>query len=116
MSTASVYELREVCHDIRPPIAGVLVLADVIRVVSQAAAAERQMRGGDLTLVWPSEPVSARPDAVILRRMTASLLADATRAGTLERGRSSLGGGRMNLWLPLAARTGGRAADATCAM
>jgi K+-sensing histidine kinase KdpD len=124
----SVDELREVCHDVRQPIAGVLALAaaalaeadlqkdtrsrleqimrlaewqsdvvenwlavsgggppgagqtDVIRVVNEAAAAERLTWAGDLTLVWPPEPVFVRPHPVILRRMTANLLANATRA------------------------------------
>jgi signal transduction histidine kinase len=212
----SVHELREVCHDIRQPIAGVLALAgaalaeadvpedtrnrleqimmlaewqsdvietwldvsgsgpfgdgrtDVIRVVNEAAAAERLTWAGDLVLVWPPEPVFVRPCPVILRRMTANLLANATNAagpsgtvtievsrrgshtlleveddgpgfgclcgghglglsavarqaarhrGRLECGRSSLGGGRVRLWLPLAAsRMERRAADATCAV
>ncbi len=207
--------LREVCHDIRQPIAGVLALAgaaltevdlpvntrsrleqiielaewqsdlvnnwlevsgwggppgagftDVVRVINEAAAAERVTWPGDLTLIWPPEPVFIRPHPVILRRMTANLLGNATRAaglsgtvtvevarqgsrmllaveddgpgfgwlakgrglglsavarqavhyrGRLECGRGSLGGGRVSLWLPLAAsRTEGRAADATC--
>jgi C4-dicarboxylate-specific signal transduction histidine kinase len=212
----SVHELREVCHDIRQPIAGVLALAgaalaeadlpedtrdrleqimllaewqsdvvetwlevsgggpvgdgrtDVIRVVNEAAAAERLTWAGDLVLVWPSEPLFVRLRPVTLRRMTANLLANATSAagpsgtvtievsrrgshmllavedngpgfgwlcgghrlglsavarqaarhrGRLECGRSSLGGGRVRLWLPLAAsRMEGRAADATGAV
>jgi signal transduction histidine kinase len=123
-----VHELREVCHDIRQPIAGVLALAgvalaeaelpedtrirleqivklaewqsdvienwlevsgggpqgagrtDVIRAVNEAAAAERLTWAGDLTLVWPPEPVFVRPHPVIVRRMTANLLGNATRA------------------------------------
>jgi signal transduction histidine kinase len=123
-----VHDLREVCHDIRQPIAGVLALAeaalaeaglpeaarsrleqimklaewqsevvagwlevseggppgagrtDVIQVVTAAAAAERLTWAGDLTLVWPPEPVFVRPHRVTLRRMTANLLANATRA------------------------------------
>jgi signal transduction histidine kinase len=35
---------------------------------------------GDLTLVWPPEPIFVRPHPVTLRRMTANLLANATRA------------------------------------
>ncbi len=212
----SVHELREVCHDIRQPIAGVLALAaaalaeadlsedtqsrleqimklaewqsdvvenwlevsgdgppgpghtDVIRVVNETAAAQRLTWEGDLILVWPPEPVAVRPDPVILRRMTANLLANATRAagpsgtvtievcrrgshmllaveddgpgfgwlcaghglglsavarqaarhqGRLECGRSSLDGGRVSLWLPLAASgMEERAADATCSV
>ena len=103
--------LREVCHDIRQPIAGVLALAgaaltemdlpvntrsrleqiielaewqsdvvenwleiaggggppgvgltDVLRVINEAAAAERLVWPGNLTLVWPSEP-RTHPDA-----------------------------------------------------
>lgn len=211
--------LREVCHDIRQPIAGVLALAgaalaeadlpehtrgrleqimelaewqssvveswldfsgdspgdgytDVVGVVNAAAAAERLTWGGDLTLRWPPEPVFTRTHPVVLRRMTANLLDNATRAagpsgtvtvevtrsgrrmllavedngpgfgrlgrgeglvkghgfglravarqaiqcgGRLECGRGSLGGGRVSLWLPLAAsRAEGRTADAAC--
>lgn len=208
--------LREVCHDIRQPIAGVLALAgavlaetnlaegtrsrlkqiielaewqsDVVEnwldvaendappitghyaveVVNQAAAAERLMWAGNLILIWPSERIFIQTHPVILRRMTANLLGNATRAagpsgtvtievsrwgsrmllaveddgpgfgwraqcrgiglpavarqavqhgGRLECGRGSLGGGRVGLWLPLAAsRVGRTAADATCPM
>jgi len=212
---ASVGGLREVCHDIRQPIAGVLALAgaaltgtdlpedtrhrleqiiglaewqsdvveswlevsasgalpsagntDVVRVVNEAAAAERLTWPGDLILVWPPEPVYTRLHPVVLRRMTGNMLANATRAagptgtvtievsrrdtqmllaveddgpgfgrlsggrglglpavarqaiqhrGRLECGRGRLGGGRVSLYLPLAAsQVEGRAADATC--
>jgi K+-sensing histidine kinase KdpD len=139
---------------------------DVVRVVNEAAAAERVTWTGELTLVWPPEPIFARLHSVILRRMTANLLANATRAagpsgvvtikvyrrdsrmllvvedngpgfgslpegfglglstvarqavkheGRLECGRGSLGGGRVSLWLPLAAYPlGRRMANATC--
>lgn len=210
----AMHGLREVCHDIRQPIAGVLALAgaalaetdlaegtrsrlkqiielaewqsDVVEnllevaggdappitghyaveVVNQAAAAERLMWAGNLILIWPSERVFIQTHPVILRRMTANLLGNATRAagpsgtvtievsrwgsrmllaveddgpgfgrraqcrglglsavarqavqhgGRLECGRGSLGGGRVSLWLPLAAlRVGRTAADATC--
>jgi C4-dicarboxylate-specific signal transduction histidine kinase len=124
----SVRALREVCHDIRQPIAGVLALAraalteanlpqdtrsrleqimrlaewqsdvvenwleifadgsqgagytDVIRVVNEAAAAERVMWTGELTMVWPPESVFVLLHPVVLRRMAANLLANATRA------------------------------------
>jgi K+-sensing histidine kinase KdpD len=213
-------DLREICHDIRQPIAGVLALAgavlaeaelaqdvrsrleqivelaewqsdvvenwlevagdaapiaghtDVVRVVNAAAAAERLTWAGGLTLIWPPEPVFIRPHPVILRRMTANLLDNATRAagpagtvtvevsrwgsrmvlaveddgpgfgrlayhnglgtghgiglsavarkavhygGRLECGLASLGGGRVSLWLPLAAtRPEERMPGATC--
>ena len=211
----SIDGLREVSHDIRQPIAGVLALAgavlaetdlseatrrrleqiielaewqsdlvenwlevaegdtssvagytDAIRVVNEAAAAERLIWTGTLTVIWPPERVFIRPHPVILRRMTANLLDNATRAagpagnvtvevirwddqmllvveddgpgfgwldggrglglsavarravqhqGRLECGRSSLGGGRVSLRLPLAvARMEGTTADATC--
>ena len=211
----SIDGLRDLCHDIRQPIAGVLALAeaalaeadlpvntrsrlehiielagwqsevvenwleasggsgppdasfiDVVRVVNEAAATERLTWPGELTLIWPPEPVFIRLHPVILRRMAANLLGNATRAagpsgtvtvevsrrgsrmllaveddgpgfgrlaggrglglcavagqavkhrGRLDCGRASLGGGRVSLWLPLAAsRTEGRAADATC--
>lgn len=212
--------LREVCHDIRQPIAGVLALAgaalagpdlpedarsrleqivelagwqselvdswletaavdatpadgriDAVRVVNEAAAAERLIWPGDLTLIWPPERVLIRMHPVVLRRMIANLLDNAIRAagpsgtvtveitrwdsrmllavdddgpgfgslvsgrgfaqghglglstvarqatqcgGRLECGRGSLGGGRVSLWLPLAAsQTEGRTAGAT---
>ena len=121
--------LREVCHDIRQPIAGVLALAgaalieadlpegarsrleqivelaewqsellenwleaaagdaapaagriDAVQVVNEAAAAERLIWAGSLTLIWPPEPVFIRMLPVVLRRMTANLLDNATRA------------------------------------
>ncbi len=133
---------------------------DAVRVVNEAAAAERLIWPGNLTLIGPPERVLIRMHPVILRRMTANLLDNATRAagpsgtvavevsrwdsrmllaveddgpgfgwpvraeglakghglglstvasqavrcgGRLECGRSSLGGGRVNLWLPLVA-------------
>jgi signal transduction histidine kinase len=128
-ASASVAGLREVCHDIRQPIAGVLALAgaalaegelpenarsrleriiglaewqadvvedwlescgdsgppraghtDVVQVANEAAAAERLTWAGDLTLVWPPEPVFAVAPPVSLRRIAANLLANATRA------------------------------------
>jgi signal transduction histidine kinase len=144
-ASASVDGLREVCHDIRQPIAGVLALAgaalaeaelpehtrnrleqiiglaewqsdviedwleasgaacppraghtDVVQVVNEAAAAERLTWAGDLTLVWPPEPVFAVAHPVSLRRMAANLLANATRAagpdGTVTVDISRLGG------------------------
>ncbi len=124
-----VADLREICHDLRQPIAGVLALAgavlaeaglsqvarsrlemiaelaewqsdvvenwlgvmagdaapipgqtDAAQVVNAAAAAERLIWAGSLTLIWPSEPVFIRPHPVILRRMAANLLDNATRA------------------------------------
>ena len=215
--------LREVCHDIRQPIAGVLALAgaalietdlpegarsrleqivelaewqsellenwletaagdaapaagciDTVQVVNEAAAAERLIWAGSLTLIWPPEPVFIRMLPVVLRRMTANLLDNATRAagpygtvtvevtrwdsrmllavdddgpgfgslvmgkgpaqghglglsavarqaiqcgGRLECGRSSLGGGRVSLWLPLPeSQTEGRTPGATWPM
>jgi signal transduction histidine kinase len=125
----SVDGWREVCHDIRQPVAAVLALAgaalaeadipectrnrlkqiielaewqsdvienwlaasgdvdpaatrrtDVIRLINEAAAAERLTWTGDLTLVWPPEAVFTLLHPVILRRMVASLLANAIRA------------------------------------
>ena len=125
----SVGGLREVCHDIRQPIAAVLAVAaaalaeadvpesvrnrleqiidlaewqsdviqnwlevsqdadspgaghtDVVRVINEAAAAKRLTWTGDLTLVWPPDPIFTPLHPVILRRMVANLLANATRA------------------------------------
>lgn len=146
---------------------------DVVRVLNEAIAAQRVTWAGEITLVWPPEPVFVPLDAVTMRRMTANLLANAARAATpsgqvtvevsrrgrwtllvvedngpgfgrlaagsglglsavarqaarhqgrLECGRGSLGGARVNLWLPALpaktgpARTGRRTADAACAV
>jgi len=120
--------LRQVCHDIRQPIAGVLALAgaalceadlpedtrrrlnqivglaewqsdvidhllwapeagpstmgqtDVLAVVTEAIAAQRSTWAGDLILLWPPAPLYVGLPRVTLRRMTANLLANATRA------------------------------------
>jgi signal transduction histidine kinase len=120
--------LRQACHDIRQPVAGVLALAeaalteadlpasarvylnqiiglaewqsdvieqvlrgpsgeppgagqtDVVRVVNEAVAAERATWAGEVTLVWPPEPVFVPLHDVTVRRMAANLLANATRA------------------------------------
>lgn len=58
----------------------VTAYTDVIRVVNQAAAAERLTWAGDLILAWPPRPVFILLEPVILRQMTANLLANATRA------------------------------------
>ena len=121
-------ELREACHDIRQPTAGVLALAeaalceadlppttrefldkiiglaewqsdliehwlwarddwlpktqetDVLGVITEAVAAEQVTWAGDLTVLWPPAPVLVGLPKVTLRRMTANLLANATRA------------------------------------
>jgi two-component system sensor histidine kinase QseC len=67
----------EVAEGDTSPIAG---YTDAIRVVNEAAAAERLIWTGNLTLIWPPERVFIQPDPVILRRMTANLLDNATRA------------------------------------
>ena len=53
---------------------------DAVQVVNAAAAAERLIWAGNLTLIWPPEPVLIRMCPVVLRRMTANLLDNATRA------------------------------------
>jgi C4-dicarboxylate-specific signal transduction histidine kinase len=121
-------ELRQACHDLRQPIAGVLALAeaalseadlsenareflnkiiglaewqsdviehclwapddwssttqetDVLGVIMEAVAAQQVTWAGDLTVVWPPGPVLVGLPRVTLRRMTANLLANATRA------------------------------------
>jgi C4-dicarboxylate-specific signal transduction histidine kinase len=121
-------EMRQACHDIRQPIAGVLALAeaalseadlpentrefldkiiglaewqsdviehwlrarddwlpktqetDVLGVITEAVAAEQVTWTGDLTVLWPPAPVLVGLSRVTLRRMTANLLANATRA------------------------------------
>ena len=121
-------ELRQACHDLRQPIAGVLALAqaalseadlpehtreflneiiglaewqsdviehwlwapgdwspttqetDVLGVILEAVAAQQVTWAGDLTVLWPPGPVLVGLPRVTLRRMTANLLANATRA------------------------------------
>jgi signal transduction histidine kinase len=126
-------ELRQACHDLRQPIAGVLALAeaalseadlpentreflnkiivltewqsdvighwlwspadwssgdwpskpqqtDVLGVIIEAVAAQQVTWAGDLTVLWPAGPVLVGLPRVTLRRMTANLLANATRA------------------------------------
>lgn len=120
--------LRQVCHDLRQPVAGVFALAgaalaeagvpesvrarleqiadlaewqsevighwleetgddqpgagraDVVRVVNEALAAERATWPGELVFLWPAEPVFTDMHPVVLRRVVANLLANATRA------------------------------------
>lgn len=67
----------EVSQDADSPGAG---HTDAVRVINEAAAAERLTWTGDLTVVWPTDPVFTPPHPVILRRMVANLLANATRA------------------------------------
>ena len=121
-------EMRQACHDIRQPIAGVLALAeaalseadlpqntrecldkiielaewqsdltehwlwtrddwlpktqetDVLGVITEAVAAQQVTWAGDLTVLWPPAPVLVGLPRVTLRRMTANLLANATRS------------------------------------
>ena len=67
----------EVAEGDASPITG---YTDVVEVVNQAAAAERLMWPGNLTLIWPAERIFIQTHPVILRRMTANLLGNATRA------------------------------------
>jgi C4-dicarboxylate-specific signal transduction histidine kinase len=53
---------------------------DVLGVLQETMAAQRTTWAGDLTLLWPSDPVFVRIPAVSIRRMLANLLANATRA------------------------------------
>jgi signal transduction histidine kinase len=53
---------------------------DVLGVVTEAVAAEQVTWAGDLTVLWPPAPVLVGLPKVTLRRMTANLLANATRA------------------------------------
>ncbi len=55
-------------------------LADLVRVTSEAVAAERVTWAGKIRMVSPAEPVFAAIHPVLLRRMTANLLSNATRA------------------------------------
>jgi K+-sensing histidine kinase KdpD len=121
-------DLRQVFHDVRQPVAGVLALvgaalaeggvpervrvrleqiadlavwqsevvghwleetglgqpgagqADVLQVVNEALAAERATWPGDLIFRWPEEPAVAPLHPVVLRRVVANVVANATRA------------------------------------
>ena len=53
---------------------------DLVRVVNEAVAAERATWPGEVTLVWPPASVFVPLQEVTVRRMTANLLANATRA------------------------------------
>src|SRR5437588_8366457 len=53
---------------------------DAVRVVSAAAAAKRLVWAGNLTLIVPPQLVFVQLHPVVLRRMTANLLDNATRA------------------------------------
>jgi K+-sensing histidine kinase KdpD len=54
---------------------------DVVEVINEAIAAEHvTWTAGELTLVWPPEPVFVPLHKVTTRRMVANLLANATRA------------------------------------
>lgn len=54
--------------------------SDLVRIINEAAAAERLTCSTELNVVWPGEPVLLPLDRVILRRMIANLLSNATRA------------------------------------
>jgi signal transduction histidine kinase len=68
-------------------------LSDLLRVASEAVAAERVTWAGKVRIVSPAEPVFAAIRPVPLRRMAANLLSNATRAAgpsgivTIEVGR-----------------------------
>jgi signal transduction histidine kinase len=54
---------------------------DVVEVVNEAIATERvTWTAGELTLLWPPEPVFVPLHKVAMRRIAANLLANATRA------------------------------------
>jgi signal transduction histidine kinase len=54
---------------------------DVVEVINEAIAVEHvTWTAGELTLVWPPEPVFVPLHKVTMRRMVANLLANATRA------------------------------------
>lgn len=119
--------LRETCHDMRQPVAGVLTLAgaaltepdlpraaracleqivqqaewladmiqdrlhagepsepgartDLARIISEAVAAVRVTSPVEVSVVWPAEPVHASVHPVVVRRIMANLLSNATRA------------------------------------
>lgn len=54
--------------------------ADVVQVVSEAVAAEQLTWSGNVTVVWPPEVVRSALHPVVLRRIVANVLGNATRA------------------------------------
>jgi C4-dicarboxylate-specific signal transduction histidine kinase len=53
---------------------------DVLGAIMEAVTAQQVTWAGDLTVLWPPGPVLVGLPTVTLRRMTANLLANATRA------------------------------------
>jgi len=146
--------LRQACHDIRQPIAGVVALAeaalgeaglperararleqiiklaewqsdvveqvlrvpedeppgschtDVVRAVNEAVAAERVTWAGEVTLIWPPEPILVSLQEVTMRRMAANLLANATRAAGPS-GTATIEVSRRGNWMLLAVEDSG---------
>ena len=55
-------------------------LTDLVRVVNDAAAAQRAIYEGELDILWPATAILTPVEQVIVRRVIANLLSNATRA------------------------------------
>ena len=109
-------ELRQACHDIRQPIAGVLANATRAAGPSGRVTVEVSVRATQMLLAVEDDGPGFRllPEGCGLG--LSGVAREATEYnGRLECGRSNLDVRRVNPWLPPATSgMGGRAADANC--
>jgi K+-sensing histidine kinase KdpD len=54
--------------------------SDLVRLVNEAVATESVAYTGDVKVVWPAESVPVAVDPIVVRRIVANVLANATRA------------------------------------
>jgi signal transduction histidine kinase len=120
-------ELRQACHDIRQPIAGVLALAGAAlteaglsekardylsKIVGlaewQSDVIEHWLRapGAWPSLLWPPGPVFVGVPRVTMRRIAANMLANATRAAGPS-GRVTVEVSTRAMWMLLAVEDDG---------
>jgi signal transduction histidine kinase len=79
---------------------------EVVRAVNEAIAVQRVTWAGEMTLVWPPEPVFVPLRTVAMRRMAANLLANATRAATPS-GKVTVEVSRRGSWILLVVEDSG---------